>query len=163
MTEQAAIFRGPRSDEYETPGWIFDPLHAQYRFTVDLNANASNAKVPQHFSADRSFLGCDGYLGCGWMNPAFSLAEPMFCKLDALASRGCKAVAIYKSSNMETGAWSYIFARCSWIAQPRQRVNYLVDGVEKKGVQFASAVIGWNVDPPRVPWPHVLLEVIHGR
>lgn len=165
MTQQAAIFRGPRSDEFGTPSWVFDPLHAQYLFTHDLAATAKNAKAPRFYSANDSFL--TAYVGVGrggnadvaWCNPPFSLAEKFFEKIARLARDGLRCVCIYKSANMETRAWSHIFSACSWIAQPDRRVNYLVDGVETKGVQFASAVTGFNVDPPKVPWKYTLLRV----
>ena len=148
--EQAAIYRGPRSDLWETPSWLWKQLDEQYAFSCDLAANASNTKRPTYFSEDRSFLACDGFLGVAWLNPPFSLAAPFFCKLEALSKRGTRTVAIYKSGNMETMAWRYIFGAASWIVQPDKRINYARDGVEMKGVQFASALIGFNVPEPHI-------------
>lgn len=162
MTEQADIYKGPRSDEYETPPRIFDPLDEQYHFTIDLAATPANAKTEAFCMAgEKSFLALDLHRDhVAWCNPPFSLATSFFEKIARLAiTDRFKCVCIYKSANMETQAWSHIFSACSWIAQPDRRVNYLVDGVEAKGVQFASAVIGFNVEPPRVPWKHTLLRV----
>lgn len=160
--QQAAIYRGPRSDEYETPPWIFDPLHGQYLFKVDLAGTKQNRKVTEFYSAENSFLQpFDRWDGIAWCNPPFSLAEEFFRKIaHCVLANGSRCVCIYKSSNMETEAWRQIFSACSWIAQPHSRVNYLVDGVEADGVQFASAVIGFNVDRPIVSWPHTLLKVV---
>lgn len=166
ILDQADIYKGPRSDEYGTPGWVFNPLHEQYGFAIDLAATGRNTKTLAYFSAENSFLQPHNRLALGtrhWCNPPFSLAAEFFAKIAAEARRGASIVCIYKSANMETAGWRHIFSECSWIAQPDRRVNYLVDGVEAKGVQFASAVIGFNVERPNVPWKHALLRVERGN
>ncbi len=166
MSTQPNIYAGPRSDEYETPSDIFDPLHRQYLFSVDLAGTLKNRKVTEHFSADRSFLDAEilNVFHTHWCNPPFSLAEEFFAKIAAHAKRGVPIVCIYKSGNMETKIWRHIFSACTWIAQPHKRVNYLVDGVAPKGgAQFASAIIGFNVADPEVPWEHTLLSVANRR
>ena len=156
-----AIYAGPRSDEWETPAWIFNPLHDQYRFAVDLAATKHNTKTYKWLD---SFLTAPFWDGVGWCNPPFSLASEFFAEIATQSNlHSAQCVAIYKSANMETKSWRHIFSSCSWIAHPHKRVNYLVDGVEGKGAQFASAVIGWNVPPPRVPWKHTLLRVEASR
>ena len=37
-------------DDWETPAELFDPLNAEYGFTLDAAANERNAKVPQYLS-----------------------------------------------------------------------------------------------------------------
>lgn len=158
---QPNIYKGPRTDEYETPDWIINPLREQYDFACDLAATRENKKAPTYFAANASFL--DGYgawNGIAWCNPPFSLATQFFEAIAKAAHQGARCVCIYKSANMETVAWRHIFSACAWIAQPHQRVNYIVDGkAAKAGVQFPSAVIGFNVQRPIVPWPHTLLLV----
>ncbi len=159
--EQPNIYKGPRTDEYVTPGWIIDPLEDQYGFDLDLAANGANNKAKDFYSRRRSFLEANMFWGgVAWCNPPFSLASQFFEKISKAAKDGMKCVAIYKSANMETAAWRNIFESVDWIAQPFKRVNYVINGQTAKGVQFASAVIGFNVDPPKVPWPHALLRVV---
>ena len=150
MSEQAAVYRGPRNDSYETPPWLWDQLNEQYNFSVDLAASQQNAKCAEFYSTERSFLACQGWLGVGWLNCPFSLASPFAVNLAHLCGRGCKAVTIYKSCNMETQAWQHMLSACSWIAVPDRRVNYYLGGVEQKGVQFGSALVGFNVPEPHI-------------
>lgn len=170
--EQPNIFKGPRLDSYETPSWIFDPLMKQYRFTIDLAASEANAKVKNFYSEENSFLeNGERWTGVAWCNWPFSLSKE-FAQQIVLRAKNDKAkcVIIYKSTNMESPVWRHIFSACSWIAQPHKRVEYLLDGKrvlaikgknigKPSGAQFASAVIGFNVSSPVVPWEHTLLRV----
>jgi hypothetical protein len=88
---QAAIYRGPRLDRYETPDWLWQPLHEQYSFSVDLAADAKNTKCPVYFCPEISFLASVGWIGTGWLNPPFSLAEPFCFKMAALAEQAQRA------------------------------------------------------------------------
>lgn len=56
----------PSSDERVTPPWLFDELHAEFRFGLDAAATAANAKVPRPFlEATLCYLGPDH------VNPAY--------------------------------------------------------------------------------------------
>lgn len=170
MGDQANIYKGPRTDEYETPGWVFDPLMEQYRFGWDLAASAANTKAPRYFSEGRPFQ--EHFMDwidsgeVGWLNKPFSRAEE-FCRLIGNVCPLAPSVLIYKSGNMESRAWRHLTLSCSWIAQPHKRVEYLLNGErvlnpktgKPSGCQFASALIGFGVEPPKVPWSYTLLRV----
>jgi site-specific DNA-methyltransferase (adenine-specific) len=38
------------TDEWATPQWLFDALHARFGFTLDVCAAPGNAKLPRYFS-----------------------------------------------------------------------------------------------------------------
>ncbi len=150
MNEVLDLYKGSRSDDWETPDYVYGPLNKQYGFTCDLAANPANTKCPKFYSQERSFLAENEFAKffgevC-WMNPPFSLAEEFFAQVAKHASYGTKTVAIFKSSNMETGTWQkYILPSCSWIFQPDRRVHYVGAG---KSAPFPSAIVGWNLRPP---------------
>jgi DNA N-6-adenine-methyltransferase (Dam) len=85
-------------DEWETPPEVFDPLHAEFGFTLDVAAGPSNHKV------DR-WLGPGGLYECGlsvawrgercWMNPPYSRrVQPAFIKKAALEAQRCGVLTV---------------------------------------------------------------------
>ena len=148
-------------DGWITPGWIFDPLMKQYKFTVDCCATDENKKA-QFFSndflnwSDNSF----NYRSCHvcWMNPPFSLAWKMFEHFFKVVKKG---IAIYRCDNFETGIWQkVIFPNCSWVFIPDRRVCY--DGLDGDGARFPSALIGFNVSLPENLEGVCLKRVVEG-
>ena len=59
-----------------------------------------------------------------------------------------KGVAIYRCDNMETKLWQeIILPNATWIFIPNGRISY--EGMEGSGSRFPSALIGFNVEPPK--------------
>jgi hypothetical protein len=80
-----------------------------------------------------------------WMNPPFSKAYDMFKHFFKVITHG---VAIYRCDNMETKVWQDIILKnANWILIPKGRICY--EGMEGKGSRFPSALIGFNVKPPK--------------
>lgn len=132
----------PKRDTWQTPSWIFDPLNEQYSFDFDCCADEENRKV---FHYADNFENHYQIRGIAWMNPPFSKARKMFEHFFKVVRKG---VAIYRCDNFETMIWQrIIFPRISWIFIPDRRVAY--DGLKGTGVRFPSALIGYNVEPPR--------------
>ena len=86
------------NDEVETPDALFDMLHAQHRFVVDVAAIKTNAKVENYFGPDhedparRDCLTIDWpTAGACWMNPPYSKGEKACkakCKKKVCPERG---------------------------------------------------------------------------
>ncbi len=133
----------PSRDEWQTPQWLFDTLHKQYRFVFDCCADEHNRKVTG-FTID--FLNTKGYKPSrAWMNPPFSKASKMF---DYFFKTVKKGVAIYRCDNFETKIWQQvIFPNASWIFIPNKRIAY--EGMEGSGSRFPSALIGFNINVPQ--------------
>ncbi len=138
-------------DEWQTPQWLFNKLNKQYDFIFDCCANYKNTKCHKH---TLNFEGinniheeiwdvCENYNV--WMNPPFSKAERMFKHFFNTMESG---VCIYRCDNMETKIWQDIILKhASWILIPKGRICY--EGMEGKGSRFPSALIGFNVEPPK--------------
>lgn len=130
-------------DEWQSPQWLFDKLNRQYDFTFDCCAEEENGKCE---TSSNNFLDLEE-LGnvTSWMNPPFSKASHMFDKFFNIVRRG---VAIYRCDNMEWSTWqNIIFKKASWIFIPKGRIHY--EGISGNGCRFPSALIGFNVDPPK--------------
>ena len=56
--------------EWETPRWLFDRLNREFGFTVDLAADATNAKCPAYFTAEMDALTLP-WSGKCWLNPPY--------------------------------------------------------------------------------------------
>lgn len=129
-------------DSWITNQELWDNLNKQYKFTFDCCANKENTKC-SHWSNNLQ----DAYIGndVAWMNPPFSKARLMF---EIFFQKVFRGVAIYRCDNMETKIWQEIILKnANWIFIPKGRINY--EGMIGKGSRFPSALIGFNVDPPK--------------
>ena len=58
------------STEWETPPEVFDPLHREFGFTLDVCATPGNAKCPNYFTPEADGL-AQSWSGVCWMNPPY--------------------------------------------------------------------------------------------
>lgn len=132
-------------DGWETPQWLFNKLDKQYHFDIDCCATKENSKCPAS-SDDFEKVG-HMVVSIAWMNPPFSKdkVSRMFKHFFKVVNRG---VAIYRCDNLETALWQNIILKnASWVFIPKGRICY--EGMEGKGSRFPSALIGFNVQPPK--------------
>ena len=134
----------PKRDEWETPQELFNNLNKQYKFKFDCCANEHNRKV---IGFTINFLNMKGYKpSMAWMNPPFSKAWKMFNHFFKAVKKG---VAIYRCDNLETKIWQeIIFPNATWVFIPNKRIAY--EGMDGKGSRFPSALIGFNVEKPKI-------------
>lgn len=129
-------------DNWQTPQWLFDKLNEQYDFKMDCCADPKNSKCTMWHTDFLNKL-INKELTC-WMNPPFSKASEMFDHFFKVVKKG---VCIYRCDNMETKLWQTILQNATWIFMPDGRINY--EGRKGKGSRFGSALIGFNVEPPK--------------
>lgn len=130
-------------DDWQTPQWLFNKLNEQYHFVFDCCATKENTKCDMYHNDFLNKL-IIKYATC-WMNPPFSKADEMFKHFFKVVDRG---VCIYRCDNMETKIWQDTILRYAhWIVIPKGRISY--EGKIGKGSRFPSALIGFNVKPPR--------------
>ena len=131
-------------DNWQTPQWLFDKLNKQYRFTQDCCADEKNTKCDiwcDNFLDFKNFFKSD----VCWMNPPFSKALHMF---DHFFNNTPRGICIYRCDNFETKIWQeVIFPNACWVFIPNKRIAY--EGMEGSGARFPSALIGFNVEPPK--------------
>ena len=130
-------------DEWQTPQWLFNKLDEQYNFSFDCCANKKNTKCGiWHNDFLNKLINRESVC---WMNPPFSKAYEMFEHFFKVVGEG---VCIYRCDNMETKIWQDIILKhATWVFIPKGRISY--EGMEGKGSRFPSALIGFNVEPPK--------------
>jgi len=137
-------------DEWRTNQELFNKLNKQYKFSFDCCASRSNKKCKSwsdNFTFEKSGEVGRLYLKhfTAWMNPPFSKSKEMFKHFVKVVNKG---VCIYSCDNMETKVWQeVILLNATWIFIPKGRINY--EGMKGKGSRFPSALIGFNVEPPK--------------
>ena len=70
MAALAEKFASVKQD-WETPHELFDPINAEFRFTLDAAASETNAKAKSFFSIEEDGLKRDWGTECVWVNPPF--------------------------------------------------------------------------------------------
>jgi len=129
-------------DNWETPQKLWDQLNKQYSFRIDCCATQKNSKCPMYCV---NFLNYHELEDMSWINPPFSKSLEMFKHFFKEVEKG---VAIYRCDNMETKLWQEtILPNATWIFVPNKRIAY--EGMEGSGSRFPSALIGFNVEPPK--------------
>lgn len=71
MTNAQVCYTAPVTVEWGTPQDFFDRLDDEFGFTLDVAANADNAKVERYFSVDDNGLEQDWSGEVVWMNPPY--------------------------------------------------------------------------------------------
>lgn len=145
-----------KTDEYETPPEVFAKLHKEFRFTTDLCALKTTAKVPNYWGADRKDDQIDGLKmvpgirtvpGGGeewgiWCNPPYSqgnlarwvnrccdIVRPHY---GILSTKQCIVLLLPMSMSTK---WARRLWGDSWCHEIRfcdRRISFLLDGVRRK-------------------------------
>jgi len=92
-------------DERITPAKVFDPLHAEFGFTLDAAANPNNCRVPRFHSLQDSGLEASWAGERVWCNPPYSAIRPWVEKAWAEFNAGCPLVAMLLPANRTEQGW----------------------------------------------------------
>lgn len=63
------------NDEWETPNSVFDPLHAEFAFTIDAAASDENHKLERYWTVAENGLDKPWYAERVWLNPPYSRGQ----------------------------------------------------------------------------------------
>lgn len=58
-------------EHWETPQYLFDKLHAEFQFTIDLAASDKNHKLPRYYTKDQNSLAQLWVGERGFLNPPY--------------------------------------------------------------------------------------------
>jgi phage N-6-adenine-methyltransferase len=92
-------------DERITPAKVFDPLNAEFGFTLDAAANARNAKVSQFFDLESNGLERSWGSHRVWCNPPYSDIRPWVEKAWWEQASGCPLIAMLLPANRCEQRW----------------------------------------------------------
>lgn len=102
MAEFKTKFATGRQD-WETPASLFDPLNAEFGFTLDVCATEENAKCPHFFTPQGDALSMS-WAGVCWMNPPFGSQGEWVKKAYEAAKLGATVVCLLPART-NTGWW----------------------------------------------------------
>jgi hypothetical protein len=137
------------SDNWRTPQVLWDTLHAQYGFTIDLCASDKDAKTNLFTNNLEKFVQAGEFSGdtVAWINPPFSLARKL---IPIAISLPFPIVGIYRSDNQEGGVWQdHLFQKADWFFYLKSRVKYEDPFGTRKSPMFPSVLWGKGVPPPK--------------
>jgi phage N-6-adenine-methyltransferase len=92
-------------DERITPPAIFDPLNAEFRFTLDAAANERNRKTRLHFDRISNGLSQSWQHHRVWCNPPYSDIRPWVEKAWAEHRVGCPLIVMLLPANRTEQRW----------------------------------------------------------
>jgi phage N-6-adenine-methyltransferase len=130
--------------EWATPPEIFEPLHREFDFTIDVCATAQNAKVPRFYSE------ADDGLSMSWagervfMNPPYGREIYAWTrKARDEAKRGALVVGLLPAS-CDLKWWHEDVVGHAEVRYLRGRVRFLTDGPYRASGFFASVIVIWR-------------------
>jgi phage N-6-adenine-methyltransferase len=130
--------------EWITPPEVFDPLHAEFAFTLDPCATAASAKCPRFFSEAENGLEQSWAGERVFMNPPYGREIYAWTrKAREEAERGALVVGLLPASS-DLAWWHDDVVDRAEVRYIRGRVRFLTDGPYRASGFFASVVVIWR-------------------
>jgi site-specific DNA-methyltransferase (adenine-specific) len=131
--------------EWATPPEIFDPLHAEFQFTLDPCATVINTKVPTNYYTE-----ADNGLELPWtgervfMNPPYGREIYAWTRKARLeAADGALVVGLLPAST-DLQWWHDDVVGIAEVRYIRGRVRFLTGGPYRASGFFASVIVIWS-------------------
>ena len=139
------------TDEWSTPQDLYDTLHAEFRFTLDVCATDFNAKHERHYTSVDDGLTRSWAGETAFMNPPYSRVETWMAKAHLEGDQGATVVCLVPSRT--DVAWFWDHARHGQVRFVRGRLRFVDDENNTGPAPFPSTVVVFGPDhPPGVVW-----------
>ena len=125
------------TDQWATPLPLFNEWNARFSFTLDVCADASNAKCARFFDRAMDGLKQDWSLDVCWMNPPYGREIGQWVKKAHASSLDGATVVCLLPARTDTAWWHDYVLPFAEITFLRGRVRF---GDAKAGAPFPSAV-----------------------
>lgn len=133
------------TDEWATPGYVFEPLNLEFGFTLDVCADESNHKVYKFFSKKEDGLKQDWTKDVCWMNPPYGRSIGKWIKKAVETARGGGIVVALLPARTDTRWWRDVM-QASELRFISGRVRF---GDANTGAPFPSVIAVFGT--PTVP------------
>lgn len=131
----ASLFSS-KTDQWETPQWLFDQLEAQYHFALDVCALPENAKCAAYFTPAQDGLQ-QPWRGVCWMNPPYGRTIGQWvAKAWDEARRGATVVCLLPART--DTRWFHDYCTKGSIEFLRGRLKF---GEAKNAAPFPSMIV----------------------
>lgn len=124
------------TDEWETPPAFFEEVNREFKFTLDVAANAENAKCPMFFTPSQDGL-AQAWRGVCWMNPPYGRNIGAWMQKAYLESLEGATVVCLIPSRTDT-RWFHSFAMKGEVRFIKGRLRF---GGSKDNAPFPSALV----------------------
>ena len=94
MYSQLLISRQPPTTSYSTPQWLFDQYNEEFHFTIDVAADAENAKCPRYYTINDDGLKQDWSGEIVWCNPPYGGLLPWVRKAYEESLKGTPVIML---------------------------------------------------------------------
>lgn len=109
--------------DWETPQFLFDRLHAEFGFTLDVCATDENAKCKRFYTTETDGLAQD-WCGIAWMNPPYGREIAKWVKKAYESSQeGCVCVCLVPVRS-DTRWWHEYVMRSAEIRLLSKRLSF---------------------------------------
>lgn len=130
--------------EWATPPEVFQPLHREFNFTVDVCATPLNAKLPYYWTEVDNGLAQDWSNERAWMNPPYGREVYAWTKkAREEAATGALVVGLLPAST-DLQWWHDDVICHAEVRYIRGRVRFLTDGPYRASGFFASVIVIWR-------------------
>jgi site-specific DNA-methyltransferase (adenine-specific) len=131
--------------EWGTPPEVFDPLHAEFGFTLDPCATVQNAKLPRFHTEAANGLEQSWAGERVFMNPPYGREIYAWTrKARREAASGVLVVGLVPASTDLAWWHEDVVAVGAEVRYIRGRVRFLTDGPYRASGFFASVVVVWK-------------------
>lgn len=139
MTTPMAVHFSSATVEWATPWAIFNPLDAEFGFTVDVCASADNAKVARYFTEAMDGLAQDWTGEVCWMNPPYGRVIGDWMRKAYESAQAGATVVCLVPARTDT-RWWHDYAMKGEIRFLKGRVHF-ENGDTKAPAPFPSAIV----------------------
>lgn len=145
MCANIAATQSSKSQEWETPNWLFDALNQEFNFTLDAAANKHNTKCERYYDIESDGLTHQWFRETVWINPPYQKSDAWveYAYLGAMAG-WCTCVLLVAARTDTKRWWSYI--RHGEVRFLKGRLKFgLTEGV-LYSAPFPSAIVIFRKD-----------------
>lgn len=126
-----------RTDLWPTPQALFDELHIEFGFTLDVCALPDNAKCPRYFTPETDGLSQE-WTGVCWMNPPYGRTIGRWVRKAFESTAAGATVVCLLPARTDTAWWHEFVVKADEVRFVRGRLRF---GDAAAGAPFPSAIV----------------------
>jgi len=134
---QSELFYSSKSNEHETPQWLFRELDLEFNFTLDPCCTHENAKCEKHYTKKENGLEQDWSNEIVFMNPPYGRNIDRWMKKAYLESKKGATVVCLVYAKTDT-IWWHDWAVKGKVRYIKGRLKF---GSAKAPAPFGSAIV----------------------
>ena len=132
-----AVHFSSKTDLWATPQSLFNTLQAEFRFTLDVCANADNAKCRDFFAEEQDGLSQE-WAGTCWMNPPYGREIGRWVEKAYQSAKKGATVVCLLPARTDTHWWHDYVSRATEIRLYKGRLKF---GDAVNSAPFPSALV----------------------